>query len=85
MLAQLQSNQMPMKYRFTNYNDHKTANDTIYSPAFYTSPGGYKMYIRVDANGDGKGKGNRMSVFIFLMKGENDDHLTWPFTGTVTV
>ena len=85
MLAQLQSNQMPMKYKFTKYNDHKTANDIIYSPAFYTGPGGYKMCISVHANGNGKSKGTAISVFAFLMKGENDDLLPWPFTGTVTV
>ena len=26
-----------------------------------------------------------VSMFAFLMKGENDDYLPWPFTGTVTV
>ena len=25
-----------------------------------------------------------MSVFAYLIKGENDDYLPWPFTGTVT-
>ena len=26
-----------------------------------------------------------VSMFAFLLKGENDDYLPWPFTGTVTV
>ena len=26
-----------------------------------------------------------LAVFAYLMRGENDDHLPWPFTGTVTV
>ena len=43
------------------------------------------MRIRVDANGDSDGKGTHVSVFAYLMRGENDDHLPWPFTGTVTV
>ena len=25
------------------------------------------------------------SISVTLMKGENDDHLTWPFTGTVLI
>ena len=77
--------QMPMKYILTNYDQHKTANDTVYSPAFYTSPKGYKMCIRVDANGDGDGENTHVSVFAFLMKGENDDYLPWPFTGKITI
>ena len=79
------SREMPMKYKFTNYDHHKTVNDTIYSPAFYTSPGGYKMCIGVYANGNVEGKGTHVSVFAYLMKGENDDHLPWPFTGKVTI
>jgi TNF receptor-associated factor 4 len=86
-LAELPSKhvQMPMKYILTNYDQHKMANDEIFSPAFYTSPKGYKMCIEVYANGNGKGENTHLSVFAFLMKGENDDYLPWPFTGRVTV
>ena len=80
-----QTTEMPMKYKFTKYNYHKTTDDITYTPAFYTSPGGYKMCIRMYANGNGSGKGTHVSVFAFLMKGENDDHLPWPFTGRVTI
>ena len=56
MLAHLQSKEMPMLYRFTRYDHHKTANDAVYSPAFYTSPGGYKMCLGVYTNGMDKVK-----------------------------
>ena len=46
-LAHLRSREMPNKYKFTAYDHCKTTDDTVYSPAFYTSPGGYKMCIRV--------------------------------------
>ena len=46
--------------------------------------GGTKCGWRVYANGNGDGKGTHVSVFAHLMKGDNDDYLTWPFTGTVT-
>ena len=72
-------------FKFTNFLKHKTKNDTIFSPPFYTSYGGYKMCIRVDANGCGNSKGTHISVFTYLMRGENDDNLSWPYTGTVTV
>ena len=82
-IAQLQTT--PMKFKITNFDKLKTSNETVYSPGFYTSSGGYKMCIRVDTNGIGDGKGTHVSVFAYLMRGENDDHLPWPFTGTVTV
>ena len=84
ILARLQSREMPMKYKFTEYDRHKNANILIYSPPFYTSPGGYKMCISVFANGYDSGKGTHVSVYAYLMRGENDDYLPWPFTGTVT-
>ena len=82
-IAQIQST--PMKFKITNFDKLKNCNETVYSSGFYTSTGGYKMCIRVDTNGNGDGKGTHVSVFAYLMRGENDDHLPWPFTGTVTV
>ena len=55
-----------------------------YSPPFYTQPGGYRMCIRVGANGSGRGKHTHISVFAYLMRGKNDDNLSWPFRGEVT-
>ena len=84
MLAHLRLREMPIKYKFTAYDHHKTIKDIVFSPTFYTSPGGYKMCIGVSANGCNEGKGTHISMYAYLMKGENDDHLPWPFTGTVT-
>ena len=72
-------------FRLTNYKKHKKDDDEIYGPPFYTSLTGYKMCIEVDANGWASGKGTHVSVYAYLMKGDNDDSLTWPFTGTVTI
>ena len=82
---QVQSREMPVIYKFTSFNQHNTLHDRIYSPAFYTSPKGYKMCISVYANGNGDGENTHVSVFVYLMKGENDDYLPWLFTGKVTV
>ena len=82
---QAQSREMPVLYKFTSFNKHKTSRDIIYSPAFYTSPKGYKMCISVYANGSGDGANTQVSVYTYIMKGENDDYLLWPFTGTVTI
>ncbi|XP_011403160.2 PREDICTED: TNF receptor-associated factor 5-like [Amphimedon queenslandica] len=62
-------------------------NEDWYSPGFYTSPGGYKMLLRVYPNGlcTGKGTGTHISCFMCLEIGEYDDTLEWPFRGEVTV
>ena len=82
-VAQQQS--IPTKFRITDFDKLKTSNEAEYSPGFYASSGGYKMCVGVYANGHGDGKGTHVSVAAYLMRGENDDHLPWPFTGTVTI
>ena len=84
-IAQLQSNwKRPANYTVTNFYHLKASDELFYSPLFYTSPGGYKMCIDVEANGNGDGRDTHISVYAFLMCGENDNNLPWPFTGTVT-
>ena len=56
-----------------------------HSPGFYTHTFGYKMCLCVDANRDGDSKGTHVSVYLCLMKGENDDALTWPIKYKCTV
>ena len=79
------SNTVPRTIRLPNYLKHKSDKDQFYSPPFYTSYNGYKMCVRVDANGNGAGEGTHVSVYAYLMKGDNDDSLSWPFTGRVTL
>ena len=43
------------------------------------------MYLSVNANGHGRGKGTHVSVFAYLMRGEFDAHLKWPFRGSVVL
>ena len=69
----------------TEYSKHKRDDDTWYSPPFYTGPGGYKMCLVVYANGVGDGAGTHVSVYVYLMRGEHDDKLTWPFRGDVII
>ena len=69
----------------TEYSKHKRDGDIWYSPPFYTGPGGYKMCLKVYANGKGDGAGTHVSVYVYLMRGEHDDKLTWPFRGDITI
>ena len=57
---------------------------SIFSLPFYTGRYGYKMCLRLYILGDGIGKGNYMSLFFVVMKGEFDNILPWPFTHKVT-
>ena len=68
-----------------NFEQHKEENDAWYSPPFYSHPQGYKLCLRVDANGYGSGEGTHIAVFAHLMVGEFDDILKWPFLGKVIV
>ena len=72
-------------FKLSNFEQRKIFNSSANSPPFYASPGGYQMCIRVYANGCDDAKDTHVSVYAFLMLGENDHHLSWPFTGTVTI
>ena len=75
----------PVNLMMTNFAEMKRSDGVWYSPPFYTHPQGYKMCLRVDANGNGDGKGTHVSVFAYLMRGQFDDHLKWPFRGHVVI
>ena len=67
----------------TNFQQHKRDGDWWYSPPVYTHHQGYKICLRVDANGFGSGKGTHISAFTCLVKGEFDESLQWPFRGVI--
>ncbi len=75
----------PTTLKLNKYQERKNSNKVIYSPPLYTSYSGYKMCFTLIANGWGVGRGTSVSVYAYLMKGDHDDTLTWPFTGTVTI
>ena len=64
--------------------EEKKENDEVwYSDPVHSHFGGYKMCLRVYANG--AGDVTNVSVHVFLMRGDNDDNLKWPFKGTIKV
>ena len=73
------------EFTMTNFDEYKRDNLTWYSPHFYTHRNGYKMCLRVDANGDGFVRGTHLSIFVLLMQGEFDDQLEWPFQGDISI
>ena len=72
-------------FKVANFSQYKESGEIFYSLPFYTHHRGYQICIRVDANGWGGGKDTHISVWACLMRGLNDDNLTWPFTGDITV
>ncbi len=68
----------------TDFEQYK-ANDTEwYSPPVYTHHQGYKIRLRVYANGWDTSKGTHVSVWVHFMRGEFDDSLKWPFRGAIS-
>jgi hypothetical protein len=61
------------------------AKSTWCSPSFYTHSQGYKMYLKVYANGWADGENSHLGVALYMMRGEYDECLKWPFRGNITI
>ena len=81
----LSSTQSGTQFTISEYSKRKQFNNQYFSPPFTISPDGYTLCLKVYANGKGSGKGSHLSIFACIMKGQNDDHLQWPFTGTIMI
>ena len=68
-----------------HFDDHRTKSRCWYSTPFFSHARGYKMCLRVDANGIAASHGTHVSLFVCLMQGDYDDDLAWPFMGKITV
>ena len=76
----------PCTRTLTRYSEYKKTNSRWYSLPFYSRDiKGYKLKLRVDANGDGSGEGTHLSLCVFMLKGEYDDQLQWPLNANITV
>ena len=72
-------------FTITHFSDRIRLQDIYWSPPFYTSARGYRMCLKVYPAGNGSGKNTHVSMFGFLMKGDYDDELNWPFTADIVV
>ena len=75
----------PWVVKLEGFEEKKRNDEVWYSNPVYSHFGGYKMCLRVSPNGVGIGKGTHISVYIFLMKGDNDNNLKFPFKGRIVV
>jgi TNF receptor-associated factor 4 len=84
-IGTIQASVRPTTLTMTNFEQHKRNDDDWISHPFYTHSQGYKMCLRVTANGQGSGKGTHIAVAVYLMKGEFDNQVEWPFRGDITI
>ena len=78
-------NQKPTKFfefTITQFSHRIRLKNTYFSPPFYTSAYGYKMCLKVNAAGD---VGTHVAIYGFLIKGEYDDSLSWPFCADIVI
>ena len=65
--------------------EEKRNNEDWFSNPIYSHFGGYKMCLKIYPNGVLDASGTHVSVYIYLMKGDNDDNLKFPFKGCIVV
>ncbi len=73
-----------LTFKVTGFEQKKDQKEDVYSSCFFTSEKGYKMCVSVHGIGNDVFIGTHVSIFAQLMKGDHDDTLTWPFTGSIT-
>lgn len=74
---------IPVSFTVDNFSVKKQNDEKWISPPFYTHIAGYKMCMAIYPNGDCEARGTHLSVYLYLMQGENDNYLPWPFPGAV--
>ena len=77
----------PVILKVSEYSEEVKGDINWYTKSFYTHDMGYRMCLHIYAGGYayGKGKGTHLSMFLYAMKGINDDNLTWPLQGKFEV
>lgn len=57
----------------------------LFSPPIYTHFYGYKLRMKFYVNGVRSGTRKHVGLFVQMMQSDNDDILTWPFAGRITL
>ena len=72
----------PKSFIVEDYKNHILDGNVWYSPPFYSHWHGYKLCLEVRQN---TLRPKYMVANTYLMRGEFDDHLQWPFLAQITV
>ena len=71
----------PFRFNLSSFKKHREGDKQFYSPYFYSSLWGYKLCVKVCANGCGNGWRTHVSISALILKGCNDKFLKWPVPG----
>ena len=81
----------PVEFTIDNFFQRMVSIDTWNGPPFYTSPGGYKIYVSMYCTETKPFKHwehvrvcIEMTLGVFIMPGEYDNQLKWPFQANFT-
>ena len=85
VLRQFLPNPLPITFTINKFDQLRQANKWWYSRPFFSHVAGYKLGMFVFCNGVLDGKNTHISVFLYLVRGEYDNDLDWPFQGSVTI
>ena len=75
----------PWVIKMESFDEKMKNGEGWFSDPVYSHFGGYKMRLKVSANGLSGGQATHVSVLIYWMRGDNDANLKWPFRGTIKV
>ena len=75
----------PWVVKLEGFEENKRSEEEWYSDPVYSHFGGYKMRLQIHPNGYDNGERTHVSVYVCLMKGNNDDNLKFPFKGRIAV
>ena len=79
------SSPVPFDFTVDHCKRRRKTSADYYSMPFISHEKGYKLCARVSLSGMGSGRGTHVSLYVYLMRGENDDKLSWPFRGNVQI
>ena len=74
---------MPVLVMMQDFEEKRMNNERWCSPVLLTQKNGYHFRLKIDVNG--WSSGDAIAVVVSLVKGDNDDELSWPFEGVITV
>ena len=72
-------------FSIDNFSSYLKERKYYETPSFYTHRNGYKMCIRVFPYGYDECEGTHLCAATFLMAGDNDNKLQFPFRGSITL
>ena len=76
---------VPFNFIISEFEQKKSSSTCWFCPPFYTHPHGYKMCLEVCPNGYDEGMNSHVSVYLYMMRGEYDESLKWPFQDDITI